>query len=162
MEQVIIAIGSNLGNRHEMLRQAGNFLAHISETDIIKSSIWESEPIGPSEHTFLNAAVRIGVTAEPVRLLSDLKTFERKAGRKNQHIKWGPRLLDLDIITYGNLVIQTETLIIPHPEYMKRLFVLLPLKEVIPEWKDPVTGKHIDLLIEETEEMQIQKTNLTW
>ncbi|WP_340104073.1 2-amino-4-hydroxy-6-hydroxymethyldihydropteridine diphosphokinase [Rhodohalobacter sp. 8-1] len=162
MEQVVVAVGSNLGDRHGMLQQAGTFLERISETEVQKSSIWESEPIGPSEHTFLNAAARIGVSAKPADLLSGLKSYERKAGRKNQHVKWGPRLLDLDIITYGNLVIKTDTLIIPHPEYTKRLFVLLPLREVAPDWRDPETGKHIDTLINETDQMQIKKTNLTW
>lgn len=162
MEQVVVAVGSNLGDRLAMLQQAGSFLESISETDIVKSSIWESEPIGPSKHVFLNAVARIGVSADPAELLSYLKNFERKAGRKGQHIKWGPRLLDLDIISFGNLVIQTQTLIIPHPEYTKRLFVLLPLKEVAPYWKDPENGQHIDALIEDTEDMEIQKTNLTW
>jgi 2-amino-4-hydroxy-6-hydroxymethyldihydropteridine diphosphokinase len=102
------------------------------------------------------------VSADPVNLLAVLKKFEVKSGRKNQHVKWGPRLLDLDIIAFGNLVIQTQTLIIPHPEYTKRLFVLLPLKEVDAEWNDPQTKTPIDTLIEETVEMQIHKTNMTW
>jgi 2-amino-4-hydroxy-6-hydroxymethyldihydropteridine diphosphokinase len=162
MEQVIVAVGSNLGNRRSMLQQAGTFLESISGTQVVKSSVWESEPMGPSEHVFLNAAARIGVSGSPEDLLSTLKEFEILSGRKNQHIKWGPRLLDLDIIAFGDLVIQTETLIIPHPEYTKRLFVLLPLKEVDPHWNDPVTHTSIDTLIEETTEMQIHKTNLAW
>jgi len=162
MEQVIVAVGSNLGDRHGMLQHAGAFLDLISETQVIKSSVWESEPIGPSEHTFLNTVARISVSADPVNLLAVLKKFEVKSGRKNQHVKWGPRLLDLDIIAFGNLVIQTQTLIIPHPEYTKRLFVLLPLKEVDAEWNDPQTKTPIDTLIEETVEMQIHKTNMTW
>ncbi|SRR6056297_184292 len=162
MEQVIVAAGSNLGNRHEMLRQAGRFLDEISETPVLKSSVWESEPMGPSEYPFLNSVALINTAIKPHELLDKLKEFERRAGRKNQHIKWGPRLLDLDIIAYGSLVIQTETLIIPHPEYTNRLFVLLPLLDVAPEWKDPATDTPIKTLIKESAVMQIEKTNLTW
>lgn len=162
MEQVIVAAGSNLGNRHEMLRQAGIFLDEISEEPVLKSSVWESEPVGPSEYPFLNSVALIYTAMKPQKLLEKLKEFERQAGRKNQHIKWGPRLLDLDIIAYGSLVIQTETLIIPHSEYTNRLFVLLPLLDVAPKWKDPATDTPIDVLIGESTDMQIEKTNLTW
>lgn len=162
MEQIIVAVGSNLGNRHNMLRKAGRFLDEISDVPVRKSSIWESEPIGPSEFPFLNAAAKIGFSGEPHELLRQLKEFERKSGRESRHIKWGPRLLDLDIIAFGGLVIQTETLIIPHPEYTNRLFVLLPLLDIDPEWTDPVSDEPIDSLIGESAEMQIRKTNLAW
>jgi len=162
MEQVIVAAGSNLGNRHDMLRQAGAFLDEISETPVLKSSIWESEPVGPSQYPFLNSVALLSTSETPHNLLKRLKDFERKSGRQNQHIKWGPRLLDLDIIAFGGLVIQTETLIIPHPEYTKRLFVLLPLRDIAPGWIDPVSKTPVKTLIETSPEMQIHKTNLTW
>lgn len=162
MEQVIVALGSNLGNRLDMLRQAGRFLDEISGTPVRKSSIWESEPVGPSEFPFLNAVAKIGFSGDPHELLGQLKEFERQSGREDQHIKWGPRLLDLDIIAFGDLVIQTETLIIPHPEYKNRLFVLLPLCDVEPNWKDPVSDAPIDSLIKISADIQIHKTNLTW
>jgi len=162
MEQVIVAAGSNLGNRHDMLRQAGAFLDEISETPVLKSSIWESEPVGPSQYPFLNSVALLSTSETPHNLLKRLKDFERKSGRQNQHIKWGPRLLDLDIIAFDGLVIQTETLIIPHPEYTKRLFVLLPLRDIAPGWIDPVSKTPVKTLIETSPEMQIHKTNLTW
>lgn len=162
MEQVIVAAGSNLGNRHHMLEKAGDFLDEISEAPVLKSAIWESEPVGPSEYPFLNSVAQITTTDTPQNLLKQLKEFERTAGRKNQHIKWGPRLLDLDIIAFGDLVIQTETLIIPHSEYINRLFVLLPLQDIAPGWVDPVTKTPIISLIKKSPEIQIQKTNLTW
>ncbi|HKL14342.1 MAG TPA: 2-amino-4-hydroxy-6-hydroxymethyldihydropteridine diphosphokinase [Balneolaceae bacterium] len=162
MEQVIVAAGSNLGNRHDMLMQAGAFLDNISETAVLKSSIWESEPVGPSQFPFLNSVAQLTTAETPHNLLKRLKDFERKSGRENQHIKWGPRLLDLDIIAFGDLVIQTETLIIPHPEYMNRQFVLLPLSEVAPGWMDPLSNTPIKTLIEKSPDMQIYKTNLTW
>jgi 2-amino-4-hydroxy-6-hydroxymethyldihydropteridine diphosphokinase len=162
MEQVIVAVGSNLGDRLEKLRGAATFLDALSDQPVVKSSIWESEPIGPSEFPFLNAVARITVSCSPAALLDKLKQAERDAGRKDQHIRWGPRPLDLDIIAFGDLVIQTETLIIPHPEYTKRMFVLCPLQEVAPNWNDPSSGKPIDALLEETDSMQIHKTNMTW
>ena len=124
--------------------------------------MWESEPIGPSQFPFLNAVAKIGFSGSPHELLRQLKDFERQSGREDQHIKWGPRLLDLDIIAFGDLVIQTETLIIPHAEYKKRLFVLLPLRDTDPNWTDPVSKTPVDSLIKESGVMQIHKTNLTW
>lgn len=162
MEPVIIGIGSNLGNRHEMLQKAAVFLEKFSESPVLKSSIWESEPLGPSKYSFLNAGVKLHTSLKPVELLKNLKEFERSIGRDMESRRWSPRLLDLDIITYGNLVIQRETLIIPHPEYTKRLFVLLPLQQLNPDWKDPVSGTHVDTLIETAPAMEIEKTNLTW
>lgn len=162
MEPVIVAVGSNLGNRHDMLRKAGGFLDEISVSRVQKSSIWESEPIGPSEFPFLNAVAQINISKKPHELLRQLKEFERQSGRESQHIRWGPRLLDLDIIAFGDLVIQTETLIIPHPEYKKRLFVLLPLRDADPNWTDPISNIPINSLIKKSADMQIHKTNLTW
>lgn len=162
MEPVVIAVGSNLGNRHQMLQKAADYLESISDSAVVKSSIWESEPIGPSKYSFLNAAVMMYTSAKPLEVLKSCKDFEKSAGRDTKSERWAPRLLDLDIITYGDLVIHEETLIIPHPEYAKRLFVLLPLKEVGPGWKDPATKKSVQTLIEEAPDMEINKTNLTW
>lgn len=162
MEPVIIALGSNLGDRHGILISAAKYLESISEGSIRKSSIWESEPVGPARYTFLNAVVKMHASQSPPELLTLLKSYEKRAGRNPSGKKWGPRLLDLDIITYGNLVIRDETLIIPHPEYTNRKFVLLPMKEVAPAWIDPESGRSIDQMVETAPEMSIEKTNLTW
>lgn len=162
MEPVIVAAGSNLGDRHQNLRQAGLFLESISERPVQKSSVWESEPVGPSKFTFLNSAARLSTSLKPADLLKTMKDFEQKAGRKKSGRRWGPRILDLDIIAYGDLVIRKENLIIPHPEYSRRLFVLLPMMEIAETWIDPVSGRSVEEHLNSAPDLDIKKTNLTW
>lgn len=162
MEKVVIASGSNLGNRLGYLERAGTFLSELTQGTIKKASIWESEPVGAAEYTFLNSAALIETEKEPGELLVLLKNFEQECGREKDPERWGPRVLDLDIIAYGNLVIDQESLIIPHPEYHRRLFVLCPMKELLPDWTDPVTHKSIEVMIDEAPKIEIHKTDLTW
>ncbi|MEX2585704.1 MAG: 2-amino-4-hydroxy-6-hydroxymethyldihydropteridine diphosphokinase [Balneolaceae bacterium] len=162
MAEIVIAAGSNLGNRQQLIRGAGRFLEKISEQSIEKSSIWESEPIGPAEYPFLNSIAIIETSLKPVELLTELKKFEQASGRSPTSVRWGPRLLDLDIIAWDNLVIQEENLIIPHPEYKNRLFVLLPLQELRPYWTDPEDGNGIESMITEAPQMRIYKTSEDW
>ena len=162
MEKVVIAAGSNLGNRLNYLQLAGKFLFGFSEGVVRKSSIWESEPVGGAGYTFLNSAVLIETTRKPGTLLKDLKDFEQECGREKDPRRWSPRVLDLDIIGFGDLVIDRETLIIPHPEYHRRLFVLCPMIEIVPGWKDPQTHKGLREMIGEAPEIEIKKTDLSW
>lgn len=162
MEQAVIAIGSNLGDRLAMIKKAGSFLGGLSGNEIVKSSVWESEPVGGAKYTFYNAAAVITTGLPPADLLSTLKEYETECGREKNYARWSPRILDLDIIGYGNLVIETDNLIIPHPEYKKRLFVLLPLKEVCRDWTDLSTGETLDSIINRAPEMEIDKTELEW
>ena len=162
MDPVIIAAGSNLGNRQDILRKAGNFLESLSEGVVIKSSVWESEPLGPALYPFLNSVIKVESSLPANALLSKLKSFEAEMGRDRESERWSPRILDLDIIGYGGLVIHSESLIIPHPEYTRRLFVLLPLKEIDPGWADPETGCALDDILDAAPDMQITKTNLNW
>lgn len=162
MEAVTIALGSNLGDKRKTLTEAGKFLESISAKPIVKSSLWKSEPVGPSKYEFLNAAVKIFTSVEPVLLLKALKEYEHKAGREKNPKRWAPRILDLDIIQFGNLVIQKESLIIPHQEYSRRLFVLLPMQETSPDWQDPVTGETIQKMIDNAPTIQIEKTDFSW
>lgn len=162
MEPVIIAAGSNLGDRHKYLQEAGRYLEQLSKGEVLKSSIWESEPVGPAKFTFYNSAAQIETNLSPGELLKSLKSFEQQLGREKNSRRWGPRILDLDIITYGSLVIHEENLIIPHPEYSRRLFVLLPMNEIAKGWADPVTGKTPGEYISSAPGMQIDRTKLTW
>jgi len=166
MAKVIIALGSNMGNRHQYLLRAKSFLESLATTNsgIIASPIYQSEAVGPSDRPFLNAVVqlRTGDTLTPQDLLSRLKAFEAGQGRNLNASRWSERPIDLDIIAWDDLVIRSDNLIIPHPEYIKRLFVLLPLKDIQPEWDDIVTGKPIDQLIAEAPKLSIRKTELTW
>lgn len=162
MEPVIIAVGSNIGDRLSYVQQAGEFLESLTEGGIKKSSVWESEPVGGAKYDFLNCATEIKTTLPPVELLSRLKKFERHCGREADPVRWGPRVIDLDLISHGNLVIQKEGLIIPHPEFQKRLFVLLPIQEIDSDWQDPRNSKHIKNLIDEAPQMDISKTGYDW
>jgi 2-amino-4-hydroxy-6-hydroxymethyldihydropteridine diphosphokinase len=162
MAQVVIALGSNLNNPHHQLQKAASFLESLSEDGILTSVIYKSEPVGPSENDFLNGVIVIQTNLPPEQLFGELKAQEKKQGRPSRYPKWTARTIDLDIITYDNLVVETDTLIIPHQEYTRRLFVLLPLKDIFPDWKDPVSAQHVDTLIEHAPDLEIVKTTLNW
>ena len=156
METAIIALGSNLGDRRSHLQFALSELQAISVGPVVASSIWESEPVGPSEHLFYNAAVSIQTNLSPQELFETCKSIEKAAGREPARIRWAARVLDLDIIRYGDLVIHTESLIIPHREYQNRLFVLLPVQEICPDFTDPETNTPIRDLLRNCPDMNIQ------
>lgn len=163
MAEVIIAAGSNLGNKLHYLQQAGKFLDKLSLSAVKKSSIWESEPVGPeAEYPFLNTVALIRTNEHPEILLNKLKKFEYAMGRDSNPQRWHPRVLDLDIIAYEGLVIHKDNLIIPHPEYHQRLFVLLPMQEILPRWADPENKTSIDKMIEQAPEITIKKLNNDW
>lgn len=162
MAQVIIALGSNLDDPHNQLKTAKSFLESISSSKIYASSIYSSEPVGPSENDFLNAVICIQTEKKPDEVFKLLKEQEKKQGRPSRYPKWVARTIDLDIIAFDSLVLHTDTLIIPHSEYTKRLFVLLPLNDVFPNWEDPVTAQPIGELIQKASKIRITKTQLNW
>lgn len=162
MATVVVAVGSNVGDRRQHLSDAKTFLKNLSDTEIQASSIYITEPIGPSTRDFYNAAVALSTEEDPEPLIARFKQFEFEHGRSAGQPRWSARTIDLDIISYDRLVIQTDTLIIPHPEYEKRLFVLEPLKEMMPDWQDPRTGRSIDQLVTGAPAMRLTKTELRW
>lgn len=162
MAQVAIALGSNLHHPHQQLKQAAAFLEELSDSPVLKSSLYRSEPVGPSKNDFLNGVIVISSDLEPHALFEELKNQEKVQGRPSRYPKWTARTLDLDIISYDNLVIETDTLIIPHQEYTQRLFVLLPLKDVLPDWHDPRSAQHVDTLIEQAPRLKMVQTTLNW
>ena len=147
MIPVAVALGSNLGDREQLLRDAAAALAPVV-TDIRLSSFYDTAPVGVGDDqpTFLNGAL-IGRTSLPAReLLEHLLAIEQEFGRKRPY-PGAARTLDLDLILYGDAVVnEPPTLIVPHPRFRERLFVLDPLAEIAGEWIDPVTGESIATL----------------
>jgi 2-amino-4-hydroxy-6-hydroxymethyldihydropteridine diphosphokinase len=149
MTTVYLGVGSNLGDRRRNLEAALEALrAHPQITVSAVSAFLETEPVGgpPGQGRFLNAAAAIETDLSPAALLEELKRIERAIGRKPGP-RWGPREIDLDILLYGDMILETVTLAIPHPRMRERRFVLEPLAEIAPDARDPVTGGTVRKLL---------------
>jgi len=145
---VAIALGSNLGNREGMLRDG---IAALGEhlRDLRASTFHETDPVGVgSQPRFLNAAAIGHTTLSPRRLLHTLLGLEQRSGRERPY-PGAPRTLDLDLILYGDVIVNEPDFVVPHPRFRDRAFVLAPLAEIAPDWKDPVTGSTVRELLEE-------------
>ena len=144
--RVAIALGSNLGDREGYLRAAAAALAP-EVTDLRLSSFHDTAPVGVGpQPTFLNAAA-VGETAlSAQRLLARLLEIERELGRTRPY-PGAPRTLDLDLILYDNAIIDEPDLVVPHPRFRERRFVLAPLAELAADWPDPVTGRSVHELL---------------
>jgi 2-amino-4-hydroxy-6-hydroxymethyldihydropteridine diphosphokinase len=155
-----IAIGSNSGDKMHYLTEALNQLTHLGEI-IKKSSVYETAPYGKqNQNYFLNAMLRIDSNLNPHKLLRKLKQIELKLGRINTG-RWGERVIDLDIIEYGGAQINKQTLQLPHQDYQNRNFVLCPLKEIEPCFKNR-KGVEIDTLIDSLKLSTLKIYNRTW
>jgi len=143
-EKVYLSLGSSIGDRKQYLDSAVKLLGSTRGIKIEKvSSYIQTEPYGGvAKNRFLNCAVKAETYLSPFRLLTEIHRIENALGReRKQH--WADRTLDIDIIFFGSRIISEENLIIPHPEYFKRNFVLTPLKEIAPDFVCPVQKKRI-------------------
>ncbi len=132
MATVYLLLGSNLGDRANNIENALEELNKIGIIILKKSSLYETKPWGYTEQPdFLNLAIECSTNLTPFDLLREIKKIEIKLGRENT-IKYGPRIIDIDIILYDNLILKSDTLTIPHPLMHKREFVLKPLCEIAP------------------------------
>lgn len=142
---IYLSLGTNLGNRLLNLQNAISKLSPKVQV-IRKSSIYETEPWGyPDQPTFLNQVVEANTELEPSALLLFLKDLELSAGRQ-ETFRFGPRIIDLDILFYDDLVLDLPILTIPHPRIAERAFVLIPLAEIAPDLHHPKFNKTIQEL----------------
>jgi len=140
MSTVALSLGSNLGDRLQILRKAVCALERQGFTILALSDVFETPPWGVKDQPrFLNACVLAETSLSPEEVLAEVKEIEKSLGRTRTW-RWGPRLIDLDIIFYDNVVMDTPALTIPHAEMARRAFVLLPLTQAAPYWRHPVTG----------------------
>ena len=143
--EVIIAFGANIGDREKTIGLALSALEGRVGQILLRSSLYETEPLLDSEcpvleqDKFINGVVLVETSLQPEELLKTLQGIENELGRERT-LHWGPRTIDLDIIAIGDLVINSPELVVPHPEMAKRGFVLEPLAEILPEWAHPVSG----------------------
>ncbi len=139
---VYVGLGSNLGERESMIRLALEDLSRLPATRLVRaSSLYDTEAVGEVDQpNFLNAVAQLDTELDPRRLLWNLMLIEKRLGRVRTR-RWGPRTIDLDLLLYGDLVIEEPDLRVPHPELSRRSFVLVPLVELDPLLIHPVTGE---------------------
>ena len=152
MHLAYIGFGSNIGDRLVHIQNAIQTLSKTEGITLQKiSSLYKTDPVGyEAQAQFLNGVAAIHTTLSPLSLLHTLKDIETAIGRKHR-IRWGPREIDLDILIYGDLCVQTEKLIIPHPEMHLRGFVLVPLAEIAPNLVHPVFQETIQTILNRLE-----------
>ncbi len=144
MKNVFLGLGSNIGDRAENLRRAAALLKKSGNITVKKSSsVYLTSPVGYfCQQDFLNAVLKIETLFFPEELLALINEIEDRLGRKRVE-KWGPRIIDIDILFYGDLIFKNEKLIIPHPCVCERLFVLKPLLDIDGEFVHPELNKSI-------------------
>ena len=148
---ILLGLGSNLGDRLANLQSGVALLAHALGV-VECSSVYETEPWGhKGQPKFLNLVCRACAAVSPDELLRLCQETERAVGR-TRTFKYGPRVLDVDVLAFGDSVIDTPNLVVPHPRLTERRFVLVPLAEVAPKWVHPVMGKTASELLREVED----------
>ncbi|OKH39141.1 2-amino-4-hydroxy-6-hydroxymethyldihydropteridine diphosphokinase [[Phormidium ambiguum] IAM M-71] len=149
--QSAIALGSNLGDSRAILESSLKILDQTPGISLLaQSSFYRTAPVGPPQPDYLNGCALLKLEMSPQELLETLLAIEAKFGRVRQE-RWGPRILDLDLILFDNLILETPNLTLPHPYFRERAFVLVPLAEIAPNWIDPISGKAIAQLVQEVD-----------
>jgi 2-amino-4-hydroxy-6-hydroxymethyldihydropteridine diphosphokinase len=149
VEKAAIGIGSNQGDSVRICSDVFDLLQKHPAVSIVKaSSLYRTKPVGfTGQDWFVNAAVLCETSLEPLALLDFLFELETSFGRVRT-IRWGPRTLDLDILFYGNRQLDLPGLKVPHPQLQNRLFVLVPLAEIEPDWVHPGSGLRVQEMLD--------------
>lgn len=145
MEDVFLGIGSNLGDREENLAQARDSIEAFVRIEAV-SPVYETDAWGfEDQPAFLNQVIHIKTSLSPQALLNRIKRIEKDLGRKKS-FRWGPRLIDIDILFFADYIIESASLTIPHKELHKRAFVLVPLADIAPDFVHPVFNQTVSAL----------------
>ena len=143
-----VGVGSNLGDRWANLALAASFLDRSPRVAVLRASrVYDTAPIGPPQPRYLNAVLELETELPARALFAVLRMAENAAGRRRDGPRWSARTLDLDLLMYGDEVIATRGLVVPHPEIAVRRFVLAPLAELCPERAVPGTARTVAELL---------------
>ena len=147
--QAFIALGSNLGDRELNLLRAVAEVGRIRDSRITAlSSFYETEPVGPAgQENYFNAALCLETSLAPRTLLNELQRIENDIFNRKRDVRWGPRTIDLDILLYGDIVLDEPDLTVPHPRLHERRFALAPLSEIAPDAVHPLLGTTVQQLL---------------
>jgi 2-amino-4-hydroxy-6-hydroxymethyldihydropteridine diphosphokinase len=136
-----VGLGSNLGDRAAHLLLGLSALSRLPKTHLLRlSPVYETDPVGPPQPPYLNMVAELETELSPKGLLAEMLRIEKALGRERRE-RWGPRTLDLDLLLYGDLVLEEEGLSVPHPRLHERAFVLVPLLDLLPEGRHPLLGQ---------------------
>lgn len=159
MKIVYLGLGSNVGDRRIQLRHA---LEKLQSSDLRlrrASSLYETEPMGLLEQPwFLNQVAEFETELFPLQLLGRIHRIENTLGRKRLVVN-GPRTIDIDILLFGKNIVNSPELIVPHPRYRERRFVLEPLAELNPTLKDPETGQPVSAMLDAVRAQSVRRLN---
>jgi 2-amino-4-hydroxy-6-hydroxymethyldihydropteridine diphosphokinase len=148
MTHAFLGLGSNVGERRTFCRRAVSELDATGGVGVVScSSLYETSPVGgPPQRSFVNMVCKIDTDLDPHVLLERCKAIEHRLGREPTEMRWGPRVIDIDILTFGDEKLNEPGLEVPHPRLTERRFVLIPLLEIEPDAADPWGQRYSDWL----------------
>ncbi|MEL3908258.1 MAG: 2-amino-4-hydroxy-6-hydroxymethyldihydropteridine diphosphokinase [Treponemataceae bacterium] len=163
MEKIVLGLGSNVGNSMEYLRKAVKSLSQLVQNPQV-SSVYKTKPQDYlAQADFLNLVFVGDYQGSPKSLLACTQKIERENGRNRfKEVAKGPRTLDIDILLFGEHIVNTQKLIIPHPAMKKRQFVLIPLLEILPDYAEPISNIPYSFFQKALEEQGVEKLCSLW
>ena len=149
MKKVYLGLGSNMGHREDFLNRSIDLIIEKCGEIVMRSSVYETGPVGfKSETSFLNMVILLGTELRPADLMKEILRIEAELGRVRSGQGYTSRTVDIDILLYGDEVIDKENIKVPHPRMPERRFVLVPLNEIAPDLVHPVLKKSVKELLE--------------